>query len=611
MIWHRLLSSFALTLLLLSPVMAQTPGEGSLLDQQQKRLKELELKQELERKTFALLEDVISSAPTLKLPENRALVLSSVADLLWARDEKRARALFRDALHHLSSTALRFNPQMSDEQRRAHQIYMQQRQEILQMIARRDVDLALEMLRASRPPAATAAATNKDLRLPDEEARLEHGLAIQVALNDPKRAYQMAEDNLAKGLSFDSLNLLAQLNDRDAELAGRFATHIISKIRSESLSTNHEALWVAVMLLRMGVPPEDDGTGTIVSLGTIAGGRTQFRLEERQIKDLLEMVTTVALGGTANASLLTLLPPLMPEIERRMPERAAPLRRRIAESARTLDPQERVIFEFQELRQNGTIEALLEAAAKAQDKVRNVLYEQAAWKALYKGDAERARRIVEDYIRDASIRERILEGIDRMALWEAMRKERINEVRQQLTRIKKKEERASILVQLAYGAAIKKERKLALELLNEALPLVNFKPKKEDELHTLLQVGRIYALVEPVKAFELMESLIDQANTLLSAASVLNGFFLPSGVFRKGEMVLPPGYSNATMRFRQLGKELAALALFNFERTKAAADRFQRNEARILARLFILQGVLSEQIGSGVALYGNGLMVGY
>jgi hypothetical protein len=613
MIRQHLLSSFALAVLLFVPALAQTPEDTSPLNQQEKQQKELEMKQELERKTFALLDEVIGSAATLKLAENRALVISSAADLLWTRDEKRARSLFKDAINNLNSTAIRFNAQMSNDQRRAYQMYTQQRTEILQIIARRDVDLALELLRASRLSIVpvTAAGAGKDAQPQDEEARLEQSLAVQVAANDPKRALKMAEDSLAKGVSFDQLNLLAHLNDKDKELAGRFAGDLVSKLRSDGLTTNQQALWVAVMLLRMGVQPEDDGTGTYVSFGTIAGGRTPFRLDERQIRDLLEMVTTIALGGTASPSLFTLLPPLMPEIERRLPERAAPLRRRIAEAAQTLDPQERMFFEYQEVTQHGTIEALLEAAAKAPDKASKMLYEQAAWKALYKGDAERGRQIINDHIRDASARDRILEGFDRMSLWEAMRKERLNEVRQKLARIKSKDERARILAQLAFGAAAKKDRKLALELLNEALPLVNFKPKTDNELYTLLQVGRVYALVEPVKAFEMIESLVDQANDLLSAASVLNGFFLPSGVFKKGEMVLPPGYSNVSMRFRQLGKELATLARLNFERTKAAADKFQRNEARIMARLFIAQGVLSEQLGSGVALYGGGVSLGY
>lgn len=613
MIRQRLLTSFALTALLLVPAFGQTTDEQSSLDQQQKVQKAIEMKKELERKTFALLDEIIGGAASLKLPENRALVLSSAADLLWTRDEKRARALFKDALNELSSTAIRFNPEMSKEQRRAYQMYAQQRQEILQMVARRDVDLALEMLRASRLPVVpvAAAAAGKNVQLPNEDARLEQSLAIQVIANDPKRAFQMAEDSLAKGISFDQLSLLTHLNDKDTELAGRFAADLISKLRAESSTTNQEALWVAVMLLRMGIPREDDGNGTIISFGTLGGGRTQFKLDERQIRDLLEMVTTIALGTTPNSSLFTLLPQLMPEIEKRLPERAPPLRQRIAEAVRSLDPQERTIVEYQELTQRGTIEDMLAAAAKAPDKARNLLYEQAAWKAMNKGDAERARQIINDNIKDSSIRDRILEGFERMSLWDAIRKEKMNEVRQKLARLKSKEERASILTQLAYSAAIKKDRKLALELLNEALPLVNLKPKSDAELYTVLQIGRTYALVEPSKAFEMIESLVDQANELLSAASVLNGFFLPSGVFKKGEMVLPPGYSEISMRFRQLGKELAALALLNFERTKAAADKFQRHEARIMARLFIVQGVLSEQLGSGVALYGSGVAIGY
>jgi hypothetical protein len=612
MIRQRLLSAFALAALLFVPAQAQTPEDASPLDQQQKIEKELEKKKELERKTFALLDEIIGSAASLKLPENRALILSSAADLLWTRDEKRARSLFKDALNNLSATAIRFNPQMSNDQRRAYQIYTQQRTEILKMIARHDVDLALEMLRASRLPASAVTAAGKNAQLPDEDMRLEQSLAVQVAANDPKRALQMAEDSLAKGLSFGLLDLLAHLNDGDKELAGRFASDIVDKLRSESLTMNQEAAWVAVVLLRMGIQPEDDGSGTYISLGSMGGGRTPLKLDERQIRDLLEMVTTAALGGTQHQQLLlNLIPSLMPEIEKRMPERAAPLRRRIAEFARTLDPQERMFTEYQELIQRGTIEAILEAAAKAPDKTRSMLYEQAAWKAMSKGDEERARQIVNDNIRDSSTRDRMLEGLDRMSLWDALRKEKLNEVRQKLARIKSKEERASILTQLAFSAAVKKERKLALELINEALPLVNFKPKGDTELYTLLQVGRVYALVEPVKAFEMIESLINQANDLLAAASVLSGFMLPSGVFRKGEMVLPTGYANVSTRFRQLGKEIAALALLNFERTKAAADKFQRNEARIMARLFIAQGVLSQQLGSGIALYIGGSAIGY
>jgi hypothetical protein len=609
MISQRLLSSFALTLLLLAPALAQTPEDQSPLDQQEKQEKALELKKEVERKTLSLLDEVIGSAVTLKNPENRALVLTGAADLLWTRDEKRARSLFKDALNNLNSIAIRFDEKMSDEQRTAYWKLARQRKEILQIIARRDADMALELLHASRSQTApTRAAINGSTPF-DEDLRLEESLMVQIAANDPKRALRMAEEGLSKGLSFELLNLLARLNDKDSELAERFASDIIGKLHSENLATNQEAAWLAAMLLRMGLRPEDGG-GAIISPGSYIGaGKNPFRLNERQLSDLLEMLTAAALGSVPDTSLFSLIPELMPEIEKHLPERVPALRRRLAEFARTLEPQERIFMEYRELMQHGSVEALMEAAAKTSDKTREMLYQEAGWRAFTHGDIERARQIINDHIQDSATRDRILESFSQAAIWESMRKEKIDDVRRMLSHIKSKDERASVLAQLALGAAVKKDRKLALELLDEARQFVNLNPKNDTQLYALLQVVRAYALVEPNKAFEMIESLVDQANDLLSAASVLSGFLLPPGMFRKGELMLPPGYSQVSMQFRQFGKELAALALVNFERTKAAADKFQRNETRIMARLFIAQGVLSEQLGSGLAQ--GGIVQGY
>lgn len=608
MIRQRLLCSLALIVLLLAPAIAQTPEDQSQLNQKEKEQKALEMKKELERKTFALLEEIISGAATLKLPENRALVQSSAADLLWTRDEKRARALFREALDNLREATPQMPAPMSHEKMAAYRKFLHQRQEVLQIVARRDADYALELMRATRtqmsPPPQPGS------RRLDEETRLEQALAIQIAANDPKRALAMAEDSLSKGLSFELLNLLGQLNAKDKDLAKQLATDIISKLRSENLATNTEAAWLAVMFLRMSVRSEEAGTFFLANAS--AGAKKPYTLDERQLRDLLEMVSTAALAESSNDVLLTFLHQLMPEIEKYLPERAAALRSRIMASTRKLEPQERIRIEYDALIQRGTVDALLEAAMKAPEEARQMLYEQAAWKALYKDrDAGRARRIINDQIRDSSTRERMLQDLDRVSLWQAMREEKMAEARQALSSLKNKEQRAGVLAQMAFLAATRKDKKLALQLLEEARPLLSLKPKTDTQLYTVLQVVRVYALVEPARAFEMIESLIDQANDLLSAASVLSGFFVPSGVFRKGEMVLPPGYSNVSVRFRQFGKELAALALLNFERTKAAADKLQRNEARIMARLFIAQGVLSEQLGSGVALHESGVVMGY
>ena len=40
------------------------------------------------------------------------------------------------------------------------------------------------------------------------------------------------------------------------------------------------------------------------------------------------------------------------------------------------------------------------------------------------------------------------------------------------------------------------------------------------------------------------------------------------------------------------GKAIAALASADFDRTKAAADRFERNELRLMVRLLLAQALL-------------------
>ena len=62
-------------------------------------------RKELEKKAVEMLDGLIIDARALRVPENRVRVLTSAADLLWPRDEKRARALFRDVAAALNEAA--------------------------------------------------------------------------------------------------------------------------------------------------------------------------------------------------------------------------------------------------------------------------------------------------------------------------------------------------------------------------------------------------------------------------------------------------------------------------------------------------------------------------
>ena len=76
-------------------------------------------------------------------------------------------------------------------------------------------------------------------------------------------------------------------------------------------------------------------------------------------------------------------------------------------------------------------------------------------------------------------------------------------------------------------------------------------------------------------------------------------------------MIVGTGPSGMNAIYSQYGAALSALARADFDRAKTAADRFQRNEANLMARLLIAQAVLSNRaavggrIGGGIGISGD------
>ena len=170
-----------------------------------------------------------------------------------------------------------------------------------------------------------------------------------------------------------------------------------------------------------------------------------------------------------------------------------------------------------------------------------------------------------------------------------------DEARGVVSRIKSKERRASALAELALAYAAKGDRKTAGGLLEEARGLIDRQPDNEREVEALLEVARGYALVEPSKTFEMIDPLIDQANDMMSAAALLEKFGAGAGMFRKGEMLLGPGMGELGGMYARYVKALAELSRLDFDRTRQTADRFNRDEARVMARLIVARSVLSDR----------------
>jgi hypothetical protein len=598
------ISSLMLALLLLTNAAAQElPPVQESKEEQQKA------QQELERKALALLDATLESAQTLKLVENRALAQTIAADLIWTRDEKRARNLFRDsmtAIGELLNSASAKAPRYSA----SYWMSIQLRQQTLQTIARRDPQLALDLLHSTRPVNADNAPVNS--RGQDQELALEQSIASQVALNDPKLALQMAQESLAKGVAYPILGLLQRLQQKDAEAATRLAVDLIKKLQTENPVRNREAAYVAQALLRSVVEPPQGRAVLVASPAQVPEKFKPLKLDEQAMHDLADVVVTMALSGPVVEMGYALnLQPLLPELEKRVPERMDQLRRRLAEINKAMEPEAKEWMRMDRLMRTGTPDEVLEAANKATPEMRNNLYMMAAMKFAEAGNSERARQILNDNVSGPE-RDQLMVQIDKQLMTQAIEQGKVEEAKQLASRMRSKEARATELAYLAISISAKGDRKTALQLMNEAQNLVNRQPDNQEQLNALIQIALAYTLIEPSRAFDIIEPVIDQANEMLAAAALLEKFGagrMPGGpeegMFKNGEMLMNPGSISIDRIAAQYGKGLNALARADFEHTKSLADRFQRSEARIMARLLIAQSILSDRPDAGGNPNGN------
>ena len=574
-------------------------------------------RKEVERKALALLDETLEGAQVLKLAENRAALRLQAADLLWPRDEKRARALFRDAAADLASVKPGGD---SERGGRAYWMAMQLRSQLVYTAAARDGQLALELLKESRP--VSEEGSNSQWGDPDMELRLEQSVTALAAESDPKAALRLAEESLDKGVTYGVLGLLDKLRRKDSEAATKLAGKIVEKLRGETSGERRESLMVGVSLLGMALKPESGGrfyyhNNTPVPSARAPEKPKPFVMEDSDVRELADLVAAAALKTSPaqeGFAVLMTIRPLLPELEKRAPARAAQLKLKFAEMDKMLDPRAKSWWQYDSIMSRPP-EEILEEAAKAPADMRGQLYMAAASKLFQAGEVERARAVVNENLRGQE-RDQMLASFDGSEVARAIEKGNTDEVRGVVSRIKSKERRAWALAELAIVYAAKGDKKTAAGLLEEARSLIDREPDNEREVEALLEVARGYALVEPAKTFEMIDPLVNQANDMMSAAALLEKFGAGGGMFRKGEMVLGPGMGELGGMYARYVKALAELSRVDFDRTRQTADRFNRDEARLMARLIVARSILSDRLdragttGGGVG-FGGGIIVSH
>lgn len=545
----------------------------------------------LESKALKLLDEIGEEAQGLKLAQNRVSVQAAVADLLWPHDEKRAREIFADASASLAAV----NASLSADDPRREQL-MQETQnlrgELMRAVAQHDPQLALDFLRATRPPSAPARA--RSYYEVDQETQLEASLAEQVAARDPRQAMKIADDILAHGLSGQLSSLMERVRASDPAAAAKLAAEIAQKIHATDLKTSFEAVNLTSYLLNVTRPLEASAPNGFSRMqGAV---RAPVALDDQTRRDLLNQLVNAALApnqprsGNGPQVALNSLQQFMPDVEKYLPAQAQALRGRSEQSARTnMNPAQQ---QYQSAMRAASVDAMLDQAAKVAPEMRDQIYGAAAWRALNEGATERARQIVTDHVENPQQRAQLLSQLDQQAFSRAAGAGDIEGARALLSRFTQPGQQAQMLMQLANAVAARGDAEGARRLLDEVWNQAGGRAKDQAQFNTQLEVARAYARFAPDRAFEIVDAATDRVNELVAAGSVLDGFGQQS--FEQDELKMQ-SYPLAPLVI-QCGETLAPLARTDFDRALSSADRLQRLETRLVARLAVARGVLSPNV---------------
>jgi hypothetical protein len=567
--------------------------------------------EELEKKALAFLEQLISESGSLALAENRVYVQAKAVELLWKRDETRARALAREVMSQIVAFNSELAPAGEGDNylpsiqmmalRSGHIGSM--RNQMVSFLSTVDSKFALEFLRATRKP------DHPDGRMDgrmggdrSQEKYIEYQLAAQVAGNDPQLSFQMAEDLLKNGLNYQVFSILNNLRNKDPQLGARLANEIVEKIKTTDLLSGYDNINFANQMLNylksQMAQAANAQKGSPSSPSPMPDALPAYR-------DVLNSYIGAALKLTSRTlvspqdadkgrNLLRSIKGFLPDIETHLPTRAVALRAKLKEfdDALYYSPQDKYYQEYNQKMQNKSSQELMAMASTAPQEVRDYIYQQAVHKAVEQGDKETARKIAREQMSNQAYANQIIANNERQSAERAANEGKYDEALRLLNQFGSEQDRANALARWSSSALARGDEKMGHQLLEEARGLLGGKVQTRQQLDAQGSIAVAYLKINPDVSFELVERAIERLNEVIAAQMELNTF----NGGREGEQFMGSGeISNAhAINFSYIGPELMRK---DFDRTVSLLDRWQLKEAKIMVSLGVLQNLLGNQRG--------------
>lgn len=557
-----------------------------------------EEKEKLRKAAVEFLRETMAEVNSMRSLENRLSFSAELGSLMWFHDEKEARAIYMgvtsDFRHLLfefdtelnkiaaaeaaedldaddgSSSMGLFGPNSAKFNiERKMQKALEMRQQIALSLAEHEPDMALSFYYDS-----IAGLTSKEMvaRAKDRDEGFDLRLMSQVAETNAAKAAQFGAKSLDKGFNYQHLELLKKVYAKDPEKGIEFAQAVVSHFKSGKADKDKdEDLWVLNQLIELG-----ESTAS----KTAAKPDKKPLLTTQELRDLTEIMARQILAGEAdNEGIVT---GLMDTLEKYTPTRATQVKAKFRAK-------------------NVNLGSASNAAAVAANTVATAANAMAVTASPDPVLERRAKAAEERLAAERKLMEQVGTMVEKKLPAEE-RNKIVEQARKVIAKSGGADKKIVALSMLASQVSKAGDKELAVEIMKDAESLTNPNPKNYQDyiLNWMLITG--YAQVDAEKAFPKLNDTILRLNGTIEA-------FVKAAEFidARGEMIddgeVQVGQFGGSM-LRGLTKELKIaeptlrnLVKADFSKTKAAANAFDRTEARVLAKMLIIRTILSEKEG--------------
>lgn len=579
-------------------------------DLQKSRKSEQEV--ELEDKGVSLLTDIVGESTILRLPENRMLVYITAGNLLWKRDQKLARSLFRNAadefiqFQNLPKGIVK--SEMPD-----YRFYISNnlRGQMIYSLSGKDAKFALEILYLTRlsetaeavqmyQQTVTNTGKNPDfsefkqeernkLQIAKNEIETEQKIKREIDKDDPQKLSENIRESFAKDIGgYQILLDLEKLNKTDHDLAQKLLNEIMSKLAQSDFSIvsgkDMLTFFVYARFLNLGKQnTESDEKYKELkfdekSVKAIASNEFDYLQKRKPSRDSGNTIQKIIY-------LKEVLPERLREIEK------------LYENAKQLSGNPEWIESMiasSKLGANPILEQIIKNSPKLNSHDKERFYRNAIAKLL---ETENPKQIAQklEQIPDAEEKEKVLDYLKSLVLVKSNENKSLPDAVAAINQIKSEKERISKLIDLAvvyHQKNTEEDQKNAEELMNKAQRLVKTIPETSTEYEEIVPVIWGYSKISSQKTFDLLEPIIQKSNKIIEAYILYMNFNdrnYPYVSENEINFASQDGYTSIKSKYINIAKSLAQI---DFERTMKTIDNFQNAEVRLIAKLILAEGIL-------------------